>query len=217
MTPIIAIVGRSNSGKTTLIENLIQEMKKRGYRVATVKHTPLGMKLADDRKNSERHLAAGSEAVVMAGPEQTVLVKPTRRPFTLTEAAALLGDVYDLILAEGFKQDEMPKIAVHRRIHGAPLTNLKKLFAVVTDEKLTTRVRQFTAADIQPLADLIEDGFIRPQQAQTQLYVNDNEIELSAFPREFVTKTILGMARSLKGVDKIKTLKITIKQTGDEN
>ena len=47
MTTIVSIVGKSNSGKTTLIEKLIRELKLRGYRVATVKHTPHGMNLDD--------------------------------------------------------------------------------------------------------------------------------------------------------------------------
>jgi len=38
MIPIISVVGKSDSGKTTLIERIIPELTKRGYRVATVKH-----------------------------------------------------------------------------------------------------------------------------------------------------------------------------------
>ncbi|MDD5190208.1 MAG: molybdopterin-guanine dinucleotide biosynthesis protein B [Dehalococcoidales bacterium] len=210
MTPIISIVGRSNSGKTTLLEKLIAELSGRGYRIATVKHTPLGMQM-DDGKNSSRHLAAGSAAVVMAGNAQMALLKPLAHPATLAEAARLLGDAYDLILTEGFKQDDAPKIEVHRREVGAPLTELKKLFAVVTDEPLATKIRQFAHDDIKDIADLIETGFIQPQQATTRLYVNDEEIELSAFPRDFVTHTVLGMSKSLKGVGKIKTLRLEIK------
>ncbi len=212
MTPIISIVGRSQTGKTTLIEKLIAELTTRGYRVATIKHTPQGMQLGDEKKNSQRHLAAGSQAVVMAGKDQLVMIKPLPHPATLEVAARLLGDDYDLILTEGFKQGGAPKIEVHRREVGIPLTNLKKLFAVVTNEPLETGARQFAHDDIKGIADLLETGFIKPQQSQTRLLVNDTEIELSAFPREFVTNVVLGMAHSLKGVGKIQTLQITLKR-----
>jgi len=217
MVPLVSIVGRSGAGKTTLLEKLIVELKSRGYSIATVKHTPMGMKLSDETKNSQRHLQAGSEAVVMAGADQMVLIKPTSQPASLAEAARLLGDGYDLILTEGFKQSDSPKIEMHRRVAGPPLINLKKLVAIVTDEPLPTNTRQFSPDDIKGIADLLETGFIRPQWTYTKLYVNEQEIDLSSFPREFVTNVLLAMAHSLKGVDKIDTLQISLKCRNEEN
>jgi len=217
MAPIVSIIGRSGSGKTTLLEKLIVELKSRGYRIATVKHTPMGMKLAEGTKNSQRHLQAGSEAVVMAGTDQLVLIKPLSHPASLSEAAKLLGDDYDLILTEGFKLADSPKIELHRREVGPPLANLKKLVAIVTDEPLSDNVRQFSPDDIKGIADLLEIGFIQPQRTYTKLYVNGQEIDLSSFPREFVTNVLLAMAHSLKGVDKIDTLQISMKRRHEEN
>ena len=212
MAPVISIVGRSRSGKTTLISNLIRELKTRGYRVATVKHTPLGMSVDNQKKNSQSHIEAGAEAVVMCDRTQMVLMQPTRRPAGLAEAVRLLGDDYDIILAEGFKQDEAPKIEVRRVEVGPPLANLKKVFAVVSDEKSDTKIRQFVPAEYVLLADLIEEGFIKPQLNETRLEINGNDIALSAFPRDFINQTVKGMTRSLKGVNDIRTLKIVIKQ-----
>ncbi len=62
MPPIVSVVGKSKSGKTTLIEKLIQELKSRGYRVATIKHIPQGVSFDEPGKDSWRHLQAGSEA-----------------------------------------------------------------------------------------------------------------------------------------------------------
>ena len=65
MAPIISIVGRSKSGKTTLLEKLIVELKSRGYSEGTMKHTPLGIAWSDDDKDSWRHIKAGSEATIV--------------------------------------------------------------------------------------------------------------------------------------------------------
>ena len=212
MAPIVSIIGRSKSGKTTLLENLIVELKKRGYRVGTMKHTPLGMTWSDDDKDSQRHIKAGSEATIMVAPDKLVLIKPVTEAPGLEEVARLFGEDCDIILAEGFKQGDAPKIEVHRRGVATPLKDVKKLFAIATDEKLDSKVRQFGLDDIKGIANLIEEGFIKPQKERLLFYVNDESIPLSAFPRDIITNVLLGIANSLKGVGIIKTLKIFLKR-----
>ena len=144
MPPIVSIVGRSKSGKTTLIEKLIVELKASGYRVATVKHTHGNMAIPESDKDSDRHLKAGSEAALVSGPDRLIMVKPLQQEFTLQQIAQIIGEDYDLILTEGFKHDDAPKIEVHRKANALPLTDVKKIFAIATDEPLDTKTRQFS-------------------------------------------------------------------------
>ena len=216
MTPIISIVGKSKTGKTTLLEKLIPELKSRGYRVATVKHTPNGMTFDQPGKDSWRHIQAGSEATIISSPDKVVLIKPVAPGATLDEIAHLFGDDYDIILAEGFKQDNAPKIEVHRRQSGAPLSSVKKLFAIATDEPLETNTRQFSLEDIKGLADLLEEGFIKPQRERLSLYVNGAPITLTTFPRDLITNVLVAMASCLKGVGEIRSLKFVLKKGESE-
>ena len=216
MTPIVSIVGKSKSGKTTLLEKLIVELKSRGYRVATIKHTPNGMTFDKPEKDSWRHIKAGSEATVISSPDKVVMVKPVTQTLTLDEIARLFGDDYDIILTEGFKQDDAPKIEVHRREVGPILSNVKKLFAIVTDEPLETKTRQFSLEDIKGLTDLLEEGFIKPQRERLSLYVNNTPVSLSIFPKDFITSVLIAMASCLKGVGEIRSLKFFLRKGESE-
>ncbi len=212
MSSIVSIVGNSKSGKTTLIEKLIRDLKSRGYRVATIKHTPQGMTFDEPDKDSWRHIQAGSEATVISSQNQVVLIKPVASDVTLDEIAHLFGEDYDIILAEGFKQDNAPKIEVHRRETGPPLSDIKKLIAIATDEPLATKTRQFSLGDIKGLADLLEEGFIKPQGEQLSLYVNKAPIPLSTFPKELIINVLMAMASSLKGVGKVRSLEVFLRK-----
>lgn len=212
MPPIISIVGKSKSGKTTLIEKLVVELKSRGYRIATIKHTHGNIAYPDSDKDSDRHLKAGSEAAVVAAPDGLLMVKPFKGELTVEQIARLIGEDYDLILAEGFKESDAPKIEVHRRENAPPLTGVKKIFAIATDETLDTGVRQFSLEDVNGIADLIEEGFVKPQKERFTLLVNDVPIGLNTFTRDFAVNVLLGMAHSLKGVGKITTMKIFLKK-----
>ena len=214
MPSIISIVGNSKSGKTTLIEKLIRELKSRGYRVATVKHAPQGMTFDEPDKDSWRHIQAGSEATVISSQDRTVLIKPVTSDITLDDIAHLLGEDYDIILTEGFKQDKAPKIEVHRGEAGPPLSDIKKLIAVATDEPLETETRQFSLDDAKGLADLLEKGFIRPQGERLSLYVNNVPVTLSTFPKQFITNVLMAMASSLKGVGEVRSIKFFLKKRG---
>ena len=212
MTPIVSVVGKSKSGKTTLVEKLIQELKSRGYRVATVKHTPGGMTLDETGKDSWRHIEAGSEATIISSPDKIALIKPVARTLSLDEITLLFGEDYDLIITEGFKQDDAPKIEVHRRQAGPPLSQVKKLFAIVTDEPLEVKTRQFSLEDTRGLADLLEEGFIKPQKDWVSLYVNDAPIVLSSFPRDFIANVLVALASSLRGVGEIRNLRFFLRK-----
>ena len=212
MPPIVSIVGRSQSGKTTLVKKLIGELKSRGYGVATIKHAPKGVAFDETDKDSWQHIQAGSEATVVASPDRVVLIKPVAEELALDELAPLFGEDYDIVLAEGFKQGNAPKIEVHRRKIGPPLTNIKKLIAIVTDEPLETEARQFSLQDIKSLADLLEEGFIKPRQERLSLYVNKVPVSMGSFPKGIITNIILAMASSLKGVGKVKSLEIFLRR-----
>jgi molybdopterin-guanine dinucleotide biosynthesis protein B len=211
MPPIVSIVGRSKSGKTTLVEKLTSELSSRGYRIATVKHTHGGMNFDKPGKDTWRYLEAGSVAAVASAEDRLVLIRPAV-PKTLDGIARILGEDCDLVLAEGFKQGDAPKIEVYRREVGPRLSGLKKLVAVVTDEPVVTSARQFGFADIKALADLLETGFIKPQRERLSVYVNNAPLSLSTFPKEFVTNVLLAMASSLKGVGRVRSLDIFLRR-----
>ncbi len=212
MLPIVSIVGKSKSGKTTLIEKLIRELKSRGYRVATIKHAPHGMSFDEPGKDSWRHIDAGSEATAVSSPDKLVLIKPVAPDITLDEIAHFFGEDYDIILAEGFKQGSAPKIEVHRKEVGLPLSGIKKLIAIATDETLETKTRQFSLEDIAGLADFLEKGFIKPQRERVSLYVNNVNISLSVFPREIITNVVLALAATLRGVEEVRSLEIFLRK-----
>jgi len=169
MTPIVSIVGKSKTGKTTLIEGLIKELKSRGYRVATAKHTFHELMLDKPGKDSWRHIQAGSAATVIGSPYQLIFIKPVAQTPSLDEITHLFGNDYDIIIAEGFKQSDVPKIGVHRKETGWSDGEIKGLIAIATDEPVETTGKQFPLQDIKGLAKFIEDSFLKPPSKKAEL------------------------------------------------
>ena len=79
ITPILCFVGRSNSGKTTLIERLIPELVKEGYRLATIKHAGHGFNMDTEGKDSWRHKQAGAKTVVITSKGSVALFTDTEQ------------------------------------------------------------------------------------------------------------------------------------------
>jgi molybdopterin-guanine dinucleotide biosynthesis protein B len=208
MAAIVSFIGKSNSGKTTLLEKVIVELTSRKYKVATIKHTTEEATLDTPGKDTWRHLRAGSKATAIGSDKRIVLIKPVKRKSTVEEMARLLGEDYDIIITEGFKQGPYPKIEVHRREVGPLLSDIKNVIAIATNESLDTEARQFSIDDPVSVADFIEEEFIKPQDERLSLYVNDELMTLSAFPHQIITNLLLAVANSLKGVKKVKNLKI---------
>ena len=210
MAPLVSIVGKSKSGKTTFIRRLIPELKKRGYRVATIKHAQ-EINL-EPGKDSQHHLEAGSSVTAVAAPGQVVVIKPVSPDASPEEVARLIGDDYDIILVEGYKRSDLPKIEIHQAQNGPCLEGLKKLMAMVTDEPVEKKVRQFSFDDVKGVADLLEEGFIKPQKNRLSLFVNGKQVPLMLFPRQIITSVLLAIGSSLKGIKDISSMDIYLRQ-----
>jgi molybdopterin-guanine dinucleotide biosynthesis protein B len=156
MPPIISIVGRSESGKTTLIEKLIPELRRRGYRIGTIKHTHHAIEIDRTGKDSTRHRSAGAQTVMLASPGQIVMIKNTDSQ-ALDSLIRYFEDV-DLLITEGYKREKTPKIEVLRKALGAELMcrHDPGLIAVATDMNLDIHVPVFRLDDAVPIADFIE-------------------------------------------------------------
>ncbi len=157
--PIIAIVGKSGSGKTTFLEKLIPEFKRRGYRVGTIKHHHRRAADIDhEGKDSWRHTRAGADATVLASPERVALIKQLVVEMTPEEMRQQFFRDVDVVLAEGYKGSALPKIEIFRSdAHEAPVClNDPMLVALVSDRQDQNHVACFGLDDVGLLTDFLE-------------------------------------------------------------
>jgi molybdopterin-guanine dinucleotide biosynthesis protein B len=161
--PIVSIVGKSSAGKTTLLEKLIPELVKRGYRVATVKHDVHSFEIDHEGKDSWRHKKAGAHTTVISSPLRVALVEDVDHDQTLDEIRKEYIKRVDIILAEGYKGNPFPKIEVFRsELRRTPLCKKEdNLLAIASDIKLDIGVPCLDINDFQSLVDLIENKFLK--------------------------------------------------------
>jgi molybdopterin-guanine dinucleotide biosynthesis protein B len=156
MIPIVSIVGKSDAGKTTLIEKLISELKRRGYRVATIKHDAHRFDIDHPGKDSYRHFHAGADWTVIGSPDKIASVRRLERELTLDEIAAQISSV-DVILTEGYKREARCRIEVSRQARASELISQpEELLAVAADYPIELDVPVFDLDDAVGLVDLIE-------------------------------------------------------------
>ncbi len=156
MIPVISFVGRSNCGKTTYLVKLIAEMKRRGYKVATVKHDVHGFDMDTPGKDTWRHAQAGADVVCISSPQKIALIEKVGQELPLTEVVRRISGV-DIIFTEGYKREGKTRIEVFRReICDEPLCRREDLLASVSDEALYPGVPCFPLDDPAPLAEFLQ-------------------------------------------------------------
>lgn len=163
ITRIVSFVGHSGSGKTTLLEKLIRELKRRGYRLAVIKHHHhRGLPFDRPGKDSWRFARAGADHVVLAGPDRATHFRTFPEEPSLEQIASSIQDV-DLVLTEGYKHAGAPKIEISRgQTEPYLLSDADDLVAVVADRPFDVDVPQFDLDDVSLLADFIETRFLEP-------------------------------------------------------
>ena len=113
-SPAVAVVGRHNSGKTTLIERLIAELVGRGLDVGSIKHhSHRGFDIDIPGKDSYRHRAAGASETVIAAPGQVARIKTVEDEVECSELVRSMPN-HDIIVVEGYRKSGLPTIEIMR-------------------------------------------------------------------------------------------------------
>lgn len=118
--PVVAIVGPSNSGKTRVATALVEILTGRGYQIAAIKHCPHGHDTDRSRSDSDRLYQAGAATVIASSPDRRTLVERVDHDGSLDTLVSSVGPRVDLVIAEGFKGSQAPKILVMSSEQMAP-------------------------------------------------------------------------------------------------
>jgi molybdopterin-guanine dinucleotide biosynthesis protein B/molybdopterin-guanine dinucleotide biosynthesis protein len=164
--PAVCFVAPSGTGKTTLLEKVIAELSRRGYRVGAMKHGSHGFAIDHPGKDSHRLTAAGASTTVISSPEKLAVVKKHAAEPTARELVDAYFAEADIVLAEGWKRSDLPKIEVHRRGPGKELfcrgrEHDPRLLAVACDGPLRLDVPVLDIDDPAAVADFLETRFLR--------------------------------------------------------
>jgi len=158
--PIVILAGHSGSGKTTFLEKLIPEFKHRGLKVGTIKHDVHGFEMDKPGKDSWRHKQAGASVTVISSPYQIAMVRDVDHDHRPDELLPLFPDV-DIILIEGFKRANKPKLEIFRpEVTKEPFCkNDKYLLALISDANLDLNVPRFSTKDVVGVAEFLISRF----------------------------------------------------------
>jgi len=154
--PVISFVGKSDSGKTTLLEKVIRELKNRGIRLAIIKHDAHQFEIDHPGKDTWRHGQAGADIVAISSPNKVAMIEKRETELSLDEVIARISNV-DIIITEGYKRESKPKIEVFRSAaHKELLCQPNELIAVASDVVWDIGVPCYNIDDVAGVAAEIE-------------------------------------------------------------
>ena len=169
--PMVAVVGRKHSGKTTLVVRLAAELGGRGHRVMTIKHGSHTFNIDPQTTDTYRHYHEGNVAkVAMVAPDKFALIERHSDEPTLESIVERHMMDAGVIVCEGFTRSALPKIEIFRRAaHALPLfdagaAGAEHFRAVVTDDpesSFSVPTLYLSAPDwLADLATLVERDLI---------------------------------------------------------
>lgn len=157
---VFGVTGWKNAGKTTLVERLVAEFVRRGWRVSTVKHAHHDVDIDQPGRDSFRHRVAGATEVAVVGGRRYAIMREEAEP-ALADVLARLAPA-DLVLIEGYKREAHAKIEVRAgievRARQAPSLAAQdpNVVAIASDERPSEmHLPWFRRDDIAGIADFI--------------------------------------------------------------
>lgn len=135
MTPYLTFSGYSGSGKTTLLLKVIQYLNKKGLKIATLKHDGHDFEMDKEGKDTFRMKKAGAICVAIASNNKYAIISNSDCRLTFLELVNKISTDIDIIIGEGFKDEDIPKILVHRKEINKPnlYSTEKNIIAIATD------------------------------------------------------------------------------------
>lgn len=189
---VFGVYGKSNSGKTRLIVNITKRLTKEGFKIACIKISDKKIDIDKKAKDTWKYAKAGAKLVVLSSKDETdILIKNKETIQKIIDQLNFINK-WDLILIEGANDSFTKKIRVG---------NIKIRKNTVETYK----------GDFENLIKIIKKEISRRNNMEKiSIKVNGKQIPLTEFPAEFISNTITGMLKSLKGVKDIKKVEINI-------
>lgn len=164
--PVVTLVARSGTGKTTLLVKLITEITARGWTVGALKHDAHKFEIDHEGKDTWKMAAAGAALTAISSPQKTALIQRHELEPQLPQLLEPFSGKVDILLTEGFKRSNLPKIEAHRHELKQELlcrgeVDDPALIAVASNAELQLDVPCFDLNDATQLADFIEERFLR--------------------------------------------------------
>jgi molybdopterin-guanine dinucleotide biosynthesis protein MobB len=160
--PVVSFIGKKKSGKTTVVLGVLEQLRDRGYRVAAIKHDTHGFGVDVPGTDSYRFREIGAEVVGISSPWQYVWQVTTEEEPPLGELMRQIREPVDLVITEGFKRQDAPKIEVSRRARSTELVSMPdELIGIASDQDFPDYpVPQYALDDFKGLADLLEQRIL---------------------------------------------------------
>lgn len=159
---IFGFAGFSGSGKTTMLEKVIPLLTARGLRIAVIKHAHHKFDIDKPGKDSYRHREAGAvEVMVVSGFRWALMHELVDEDEPSLETLCSRLSPCDLVLVEGYKYSEIPKVEVHRSVTGHPhlYPEDERIVALVADTRLDIALPQLDVNQPQQVAEFILNYF----------------------------------------------------------
>ncbi|KJF95083.1 molybdopterin-guanine dinucleotide biosynthesis protein MobB [Photobacterium angustum] len=159
--PLLGFAAFSGTGKTTLLEAMLPKLVERGLRVAVVKHAHHNFDIDQEGKDSYRLRKAGASQMLISSRYRRALV--TETPEEEVQLPYLLNQLdqteLDLILVEGFKKLDFPKIELHRKEIGKPWLHLEdsNIIAIAANIPAESALPQMEINNLDQITDFVID------------------------------------------------------------
>ncbi|MCX5817938.1 MAG: molybdopterin-guanine dinucleotide biosynthesis protein B [Proteobacteria bacterium] len=159
--PVLSVVGRSKTGKTTLIEKLIPLLDSKGIKVAVIKHHHHDFEIDTPGKDTHRLKHAGAHTVIISSPKKIAIIQDTWREPSIEDIVSKYASNMDIVITEGYKKADMPKIEVYQKKKNLPPVCIddKNLLALVSDSPILASVPVFLRDDAEGILELILSRF----------------------------------------------------------
>ena len=162
----VSFIAKSGTGKTTLLEKVIADLKSRGYKVGVIKHDAHQFEIDHPGKDSHRLTAAGADTMLITSPAKLALVKQHDASPPLDELLEIYFFDCDIVVTEGFKMSGLPKIEINRAERSGTLICRDQeydptLIAVASDQHLEVDVPLLDLNNPGQIADFVEERFLK--------------------------------------------------------
>ena len=220
MIPIVSFIGWQNSGKTTIVREVIASLRAKGLRVAVIKSTH-HQEIPFDQPGTDTsaYREAGGQIVALLAPDQMVIICDNPELKLVDIANRFFSDC-DIVIGEGFKNERhIAKIEVSREPGDLLRDQVNGVIGIITDQPVTGE-NVFHPDQTDAVAEFIVNRFLdADRETQTVLYVNNKKVPLKGFVQEALAGTICGFLQSLKQTEAMQDidLKIRLKKKNDFN